>query len=198
MGHVGFITWEVRALNTALFPPPCLLDRQHPYRGVAHLATFCPFSPCLHTHACFCAQCQTQGLPRRSSCGTCFYDRRKGENEKRLVGALVDMLWLEPAGEGSGLRAGSSGRDRGELHWLQPLQAQAWVLFLEVGPSSSRICLFHINQHWRREGLDVKTMMNTWTLQKGFPLITITVRGRNVHMKQEYYVKGVANAPETG
>uniref|UniRef100_G3SXU5 Aminopeptidase n=1 Tax=Loxodonta africana TaxID=9785 RepID=G3SXU5_LOXAF len=27
------------------------------------------------------------------------------------------------------------------------------------------------------EGLDVKTMMNTWTLQKGFPLITITVRG---------------------
>uniref|UniRef100_A0A8C2RTT1 Aminopeptidase n=1 Tax=Capra hircus TaxID=9925 RepID=A0A8C2RTT1_CAPHI len=75
--------------------------------------------------------------------------------------------------------------DRGELHWLQPLQAQAWVLFLEVGPSSSRICLFHINQHWRREGLDVKTMMNTWTLQKGFPLITITVRGRNVHMKQD-------------
>uniref|UniRef100_A0AAA9S835 Aminopeptidase n=3 Tax=Bos TaxID=9903 RepID=A0AAA9S835_BOVIN len=52
--------------------------------------------------------------------------------------------------------------------------------------------------HWRQEGLDVKTMMNTWTLQKGFPLITITVRGRNVHMKQEYYVKGAADAPETG
>ncbi|CAI9170888.1 unnamed protein product [Rangifer tarandus platyrhynchus] len=52
--------------------------------------------------------------------------------------------------------------------------------------------------HWRREGLDVKTMMNTWTLQKGFPLITISVRGRNVHMKQEYYAKGVADAPETG
>ncbi|XP_055285453.1 endoplasmic reticulum aminopeptidase 1 isoform X2 [Moschus berezovskii] len=52
--------------------------------------------------------------------------------------------------------------------------------------------------HWRREGLDVKTMMNTWTLQKGFPLITIAVRGRNVYMKQECYVKGVADAPETG
>ena len=78
------------------------------------------------------------------------------------------------------------------------LQAQAWALFSEVGPSSSRICLFLINQHWRQEGLDVKTMMNTWTLQKGFPLITITVRGRNVHMKQEYYVKGAADAPETG
>uniref|UniRef100_A0A8C2RPX8 Aminopeptidase n=1 Tax=Capra hircus TaxID=9925 RepID=A0A8C2RPX8_CAPHI len=50
--------------------------------------------------------------------------------------------------------------------------------------------------HWRREGLDVKTMMNTWTLQKGFPLITITVRGRNVHMKQEYYVKGKKPASE--
>uniref|UniRef100_A0A7N5J957 Aminopeptidase n=1 Tax=Ailuropoda melanoleuca TaxID=9646 RepID=A0A7N5J957_AILME len=35
------------------------------------------------------------------------------------------------------------------------------------------------------EGLDVKTMMNTWTLQKGFPLITVTVRGRNVHVRQD-------------
>ena len=108
------------------------------------------------------------------------------------------MLWLEPAGEGSGLGAGSRGRGREELHWLQPLQAQAWAVFLEVGLSSSHICLFLINQHWRREGLDVKTMMNTWTLLNGFPLITISVRGRNVHMKQEYYVKGVADAPETG
>uniref|UniRef100_A0A8C0Y4A0 Aminopeptidase n=1 Tax=Castor canadensis TaxID=51338 RepID=A0A8C0Y4A0_CASCN len=52
--------------------------------------------------------------------------------------------------------------------------------------------------HWHQEGVDVKTMMNTWTLQKGFPLITITVRGRNVHMKQEHYMKGSDNAPETG
>ncbi|XP_012494252.1 PREDICTED: endoplasmic reticulum aminopeptidase 1 [Propithecus coquereli] len=52
------------------------------------------------------------------------------------------------------------------------------------------------SSHWRQEGLDVKTMMNTWTLQKGFPLITITVRGRNVYMKQEHYMKGSDNAPE--
>lgn len=32
-----------------------------------------------------------------------------------------------------------------------------------------------LSSHWRREGLDVKTMMDTWTLQKGFPMITITV-----------------------
>uniref|UniRef100_A0A8C2YMT5 Aminopeptidase n=2 Tax=Chinchilla lanigera TaxID=34839 RepID=A0A8C2YMT5_CHILA len=52
--------------------------------------------------------------------------------------------------------------------------------------------------HWRQETVDVKAMMNTWTLQKGFPLITITVRGRNVHMKQEHYMKGSDGAPETG
>ncbi|KAM6148825.1 endoplasmic reticulum aminopeptidase 1 isoform 2-T2 [Erethizon dorsatum] len=52
--------------------------------------------------------------------------------------------------------------------------------------------------HWRQETVDVKAMMNTWTLQKGFPLITITVRGRNVHMKQEHYMKGSNSAPETG
>lgn len=53
------------------------------------------------------------------------------------------------------------------------------------------------SSHWRQEGLDVKTMMNTWTLQKGFPLITVTVRGRNVHMRQEHYLKG-ADTTETG
>lgn len=103
------------------------------------------------------------------------------------------MQWLETAGEGS------RGRDAEELHWLQCCEHKlGFSLFLELGPSGSRICLFLINQHWRQEGLDVKTMMNTWTLQKGFPLITITVRGRNVHMKQEHYVKGPDDAPETG
>ncbi|XP_036063302.1 endoplasmic reticulum aminopeptidase 1 isoform X3 [Onychomys torridus] len=52
--------------------------------------------------------------------------------------------------------------------------------------------------HWLQESIDVKTMMNTWTLQKGFPLITITVRGRNVHLKQEHYMKGSESISETG
>ncbi|NXA31968.1 ERAP1 aminopeptidase, partial [Eudromia elegans] len=48
------------------------------------------------------------------------------------------------------------------------------------------------NAHWtKRETPDVKAMMNTWTLQKGFPLVTVTVRGKNVHLQQEYYRKGV-------
>ncbi|KAM5298200.1 endoplasmic reticulum aminopeptidase 1 [Ctenodactylus gundi] len=54
------------------------------------------------------------------------------------------------------------------------------------------------SSHWHQEGIDVKAMMNTWTLQKGFPLVTITVRGQNVHMKQEHYMKGSDNTPETG
>uniref|UniRef100_A0A5F4W349 Aminopeptidase n=2 Tax=Callithrix jacchus TaxID=9483 RepID=A0A5F4W349_CALJA len=54
------------------------------------------------------------------------------------------------------------------------------------------------SSHWHQEGLDVKSMMNTWTLQKGFPLITITVSGRNVHMKQEHYLKGSDGTPDTG
>ncbi|XP_036266484.1 endoplasmic reticulum aminopeptidase 1 isoform X3 [Pipistrellus kuhlii] len=58
-------------------------------------------------------------------------------------------------------------------------------------PSSS-------SSHWQQEGLDVKTMMNTWTLQKGFPLITVTMKGRNVHLKQEHYMKGSEGSPESG
>lgn len=54
------------------------------------------------------------------------------------------------------------------------------------------------SSHWQQEGLDVKTMMNTWTLQKGFPLITVAVRGRNVHLKQEHYMKGSEGSPESG
>ncbi|XP_074138121.1 endoplasmic reticulum aminopeptidase 1 isoform X2 [Sminthopsis crassicaudata] len=52
--------------------------------------------------------------------------------------------------------------------------------------------------HWSQEIVDVKAMMNTWTLQKGFPLITVTMRGKNVHIKQELYRKGVSHSVETG
>ncbi|XP_036624075.1 endoplasmic reticulum aminopeptidase 1 [Trichosurus vulpecula] len=52
--------------------------------------------------------------------------------------------------------------------------------------------------HWSQEVVDVKAMMNTWTLQKGFPLITVTMRGKNVHIKQELYRKGASHSAETG
>ncbi|NWJ10077.1 ERAP1 aminopeptidase, partial [Crypturellus undulatus] len=54
------------------------------------------------------------------------------------------------------------------------------------------------NAHWtKREALDVRAMMNTWTLQKGFPLVTVTVRGKNVHLQQERYRKGVDSPSST-
>ncbi|KAL6465983.1 hypothetical protein MHYP_G00261160 [Metynnis hypsauchen] len=38
--------------------------------------------------------------------------------------------------------------------------------------------------------LDIKAMMETWTLQEGFPLITVDVKGRQVRLNQERYLKG--------
>ncbi|NXJ98090.1 ERAP1 aminopeptidase, partial [Corythaixoides concolor] len=53
--------------------------------------------------------------------------------------------------------------------------------------------------HWTKgETLDVRAMMDTWTLQKGYPLVTVTVRGKNVHLQQERYVKGEDSASSTG
>uniref|UniRef100_A0A671X3N6 Aminopeptidase n=1 Tax=Sparus aurata TaxID=8175 RepID=A0A671X3N6_SPAAU len=37
--------------------------------------------------------------------------------------------------------------------------------------------------------LDVRAIMDTWTLQEGFPLVTVEVRGREVRLSQERYLK---------
>ncbi|NXH18605.1 ERAP1 aminopeptidase, partial [Bucco capensis] len=53
--------------------------------------------------------------------------------------------------------------------------------------------------HWTQgENLDVRAMMDTWTLQKGFPLVTVTVRGKDVHLQQEHYVKGADSSSSAG
>ncbi|XP_066509229.1 endoplasmic reticulum aminopeptidase 1-like isoform X2 [Hoplias malabaricus] len=44
-------------------------------------------------------------------------------------------------------------------------------------------------QHFETK-VDVKTMMETWTLQEGFPLVTVEVKGREVRLSQERYLKG--------
>uniref|UniRef100_A0A4W6EM45 Aminopeptidase n=1 Tax=Lates calcarifer TaxID=8187 RepID=A0A4W6EM45_LATCA len=40
-----------------------------------------------------------------------------------------------------------------------------------------------------RSALDVRAIMDTWTLQEGFPLVTVEVRGREVRLSQERYLK---------
>uniref|UniRef100_A0AAY4CMT3 Aminopeptidase n=1 Tax=Denticeps clupeoides TaxID=299321 RepID=A0AAY4CMT3_9TELE len=43
---------------------------------------------------------------------------------------------------------------------------------------------------WHAEDeLDVKAIMETWTLQEGFPLVTVEVRGREIRLSQERYLK---------
>ncbi|XP_066507642.1 endoplasmic reticulum aminopeptidase 1 [Hoplias malabaricus] len=41
-----------------------------------------------------------------------------------------------------------------------------------------------------KDDLDVKAIMDTWTLQEGFPVISVTVEGRKVYLNQERYLKG--------
>ncbi|KAL2087680.1 hypothetical protein ACEWY4_016508 [Coilia grayii] len=41
-----------------------------------------------------------------------------------------------------------------------------------------------------QDQLDVKAIMDTWTLQEGFPMITVEVKGREVRLSQQRYLKG--------
>ena len=41
-----------------------------------------------------------------------------------------------------------------------------------------------------QDELDVKAIMDTWTLQEGFPVITVEVKGREVRLDQQRYMKG--------
>uniref|UniRef100_A0A3Q3Q7D6 Aminopeptidase n=1 Tax=Monopterus albus TaxID=43700 RepID=A0A3Q3Q7D6_MONAL len=45
------------------------------------------------------------------------------------------------------------------------------------------------NKWYADDELDVKAIMDTWTLQEGFPLVTVEVRGREVRLSQERYLK---------
>lgn len=46
--------------------------------------------------------------------------------------------------------------------------------------------------------VDVRTMMDTWTLQEGFPLITVEVRGHEVRLSQERFLKGSDSSKTSG
>ncbi|NXE12337.1 ERAP1 aminopeptidase, partial [Lophotis ruficrista] len=76
------------------------------------------------------------------------------------------------------------GADKGEL------QGDGFCRSSQQSSSTAR---------WTKgETLDVRAMMDTWTLQKGFPLVTVTVRGKNVHLQQQRYEKGGDSPSSTG
>ncbi|XP_061674006.1 endoplasmic reticulum aminopeptidase 1-like isoform X2 [Syngnathoides biaculeatus] len=45
---------------------------------------------------------------------------------------------------------------------------------------------------------DIKTIMETWTLQKGFPIVNVDFRSRKLMLTQERYLKTVAKTKTTG
>ncbi|XP_066470721.1 endoplasmic reticulum aminopeptidase 1 [Tiliqua scincoides] len=55
------------------------------------------------------------------------------------------------------------------------------------------------SSHWTKNAIqDVKKIMKTWTVQKGFPLVTVTVKGKKIHLKQEPYKKDSKTSSSTG
>ncbi|KAK2845866.1 hypothetical protein Q7C36_010720 [Tachysurus vachellii] len=55
-----------------------------------------------------------------------------------------------------------------------------------------------VNKQHSEDKVDVREMMDTWTLQEGFPLITVEVRGREVHLSQERFLKGGDSSQTSG
>uniref|UniRef100_A0A8C2F421 Aminopeptidase n=1 Tax=Cyprinus carpio TaxID=7962 RepID=A0A8C2F421_CYPCA len=56
--------------------------------------------------------------------------------------------------------------------------------------SLTNVSTHYMCDKWHSEDeLDVKAMMETWTLQEGFPLIMVEVKGRQVRLSQERYLK---------
>ncbi|MBN3324172.1 ERAP1 aminopeptidase, partial [Atractosteus spatula] len=49
-----------------------------------------------------------------------------------------------------------------------------------------------------QDELDVKEIMDTWTLQEGFPLVSVAVRGREVRLHQERYLKSADPSQDSG
>ncbi|XP_030624172.1 endoplasmic reticulum aminopeptidase 1 [Chanos chanos] len=49
-----------------------------------------------------------------------------------------------------------------------------------------------------KDEMDVKAVMDTWTLQEGFPVITVEVKGREVRLSQERYLKAADLSKDSG
>lgn len=62
---------------------------------------------------------------------------------------------------------------------MTPAHTSHWFYF---------VCMC-VQKWFSDDELDVQAIMDTWTLQEGFPLVTVEVRGREVRLSQERYLK---------
>uniref|UniRef100_A0A9J7YHC3 Aminopeptidase n=1 Tax=Cyprinus carpio carpio TaxID=630221 RepID=A0A9J7YHC3_CYPCA len=87
----------------------------------------------------------------------------------------------------------------GIIHYLKThsyqntVNAHLWESLTNVSYHS----LAESPQKWFMEdSVDVRAIMDTWTLQEGFPLITVEVKGQEVTLKQERFLRE-ANSSKT-
>lgn len=62
---------------------------------------------------------------------------------------------------------------------MTPTHTSHWFYF---------VCMC-VQKWFSDDELDVQAIMDTWTLQEGFPLVTVEVSGREVRLSQERYLK---------
>uniref|UniRef100_A0A8C4S0T3 Aminopeptidase n=1 Tax=Erpetoichthys calabaricus TaxID=27687 RepID=A0A8C4S0T3_ERPCA len=85
------------------------------------------------------------------------------------------------------LRRHSYGNTRNEDLWRSLTNDEAHFQENEFCSNSQKKS--SAAKWYMQDELNVKEIMDTWTLQEGFPLITVTVQGREVHLHQERYLK---------
>ncbi|KAL4609489.1 endoplasmic reticulum aminopeptidase 1-like isoform X1 [Arapaima gigas] len=76
----------------------------------------------------------------------------------------------------------------GIIRYLQRYSYQNTVN-ADLWESLTSVNFLSLQKWYMEESLDVRAMMDTWTLQEGFPMVTVNVRGQEVQLSQERYLK---------
>uniref|UniRef100_A0A3Q2Q843 Aminopeptidase n=1 Tax=Fundulus heteroclitus TaxID=8078 RepID=A0A3Q2Q843_FUNHE len=72
------------------------------------------------------------------------------------------------------------------------VNSHLWESLTDVSDSRSERCFINVvcrHKWYSDDELDVKAIMDTWTLQEGFPLVTVEVKGREVRLSQERFLR---------
>uniref|UniRef100_A0A8C6PTC6 Aminopeptidase n=1 Tax=Nothobranchius furzeri TaxID=105023 RepID=A0A8C6PTC6_NOTFU len=69
------------------------------------------------------------------------------------------------------------------------VNSHLWESLTDVSDDSSCDVGTHVQKWYSDDELDVRAIMDTWTLQEGFPLVTVEVKGREVRLSQERFLR---------